>query len=375
MAARTVDIQDYSLDLQAEAQNAAAALRAGELVLLPTETVYGIAAKLNSDAALFRLAELRAANGPLTPHLPDISAAGAYLGEVNPLASRLMQKLWPGPVGLVFEVGESQQKQAAEGLGVEASMLFSSEGEIVLRCPDEALTQSVLRAAGQPVVLTRAGLPHDASADRVPTQEELPTQVSLVLDNGPTRYSKPSSVLRVREDGWEIIREGIYDARIIERLLRTTVLFICSGNTCRSPMAMALARSILAKELGVEVSQLGEKGFDVISAGAFAMPGMRATPQAVEAIEAMGGDLASHRSQPLSVGLIHRADLIITMSASHRAGVLDLLPSAAEKTVLLDPKGDIEDPIGADATHYRDLAQRMERLIRDRLHERILNSA
>lgn len=362
-----VDLHDLDLDLEQTVRDAADTLRRGELVLLPTETVYGIAARIDQPAALERLETLRTKPGPLTPHLPDAAAVENYLPEVPLHARRLLQKLWPGPVALAFSVNEAAQREVAGRLGVDPSLLFSSDGQITLRCPDEPFTQAVLRDADQPVVLTRNGLPGGSAADRPPADDELPAGVSLVLDAGPTRYSKSSTVIAVDDKGWSVRREGIYDKRIIDRLLRTTILFVCSGNTCRSPMAMALARTEIAKQLGVEAKDLEERGIEVISAGSVAMPGMRAAAEAVEAVAGLGADLSSHRSQPLSVGLLNRADLIVAMTRSHLSAVLDLLPSAASKTVLLDPQGDIDDPIGMSAPVYQKLAQRMTSLIRSRL--------
>ena len=200
----------------------------------------------------------------------------------------------------------------------------------------------------------------------------MPEAVDTIYDGGPSRFAKPSTVVRVTGDDWSVIREGIYNARIVERLLRTTVLFVCSGNTCRSPMAMALARKIIADRLGIEQSELEAHGWDVISAGTHAMPGMPATPAGADAMQTMGADLSGHRSQPLTVGLIHRSDLILTMGESHRLTVLAQVPSAAEKTMQLDPAGDIDDPIGASPQHYQELARNIEKLVNDRLTETLL---
>lgn len=367
MPTRRVDLHDFNLDLDQTVQAAADALRQGELVLLPTETVYGIAARLDQPAARERLSAIRSHGGPLTPHLPDAAAAENYLPKVPPHARRLLQKLWPGPVALAFSVDEAAQQEVAQRLGVDASLLFSGDGQITLRCPDEPFTQAVLRAAEQPVVLTRSGLSGGSAANRPPADDELPAGVSLVLDSGPTRYSKSSTVVAVDDQGWSVRREGIYDKRIIERLLRTTILFVCSGNTCRSPMAMALARAEIARQFNVEVKDLEERGIEVISAGSCAMPGMRAAAEAVDAVSSLGADLSSHRSQPLSVGLLNRSDLIVAMTQSHLSAVLETLPSAAHKAVLLDPQGDIDDPIGMSAPVYQKLAQGMTSLIRSRL--------
>ena len=374
MPARVVDIQDYRVDLDAEVRAAAEAIKAGGLVCLPTETVYGLALNPGVASARATLERLRGETpaSPLTPHLPDAAAADAYLGDVSDVGRRLIAKLWPGPVAVSFAVDADRRAEVAAAMGCDESTFYGEGGRVTLRCPDELTTRDVLAAAGQPVVLTRLGLPRGGDASRPPTPDTLPADVSTLLLAGPTRHSRPSTVIRVDGDAWTVVREGVYDRRIIEKLLRTTVLFVCSGNTCRSPMAMALARRHIADAVGVPATKLTEAGYDVISAGTFAMPGMRATPQAADAVAERGGELASHRSQPVSVELIHRADLIVTMGRDHSAAVASLVPSSAGKTVTLDPEGDIEDPIGSSAEHYRTLAGEIDRLLDVRLKETVL---
>jgi protein-tyrosine phosphatase len=194
----------------------------------------------------------------------------------------------------------------------------------------------------------------------------------LILDAGPTTYSKPSTVVRVYDNHYEVIRSGVYDERIIERLMRTTILFVCSGNTCRSPMAEALAKRIISEKLHTPVEALEEKRISVLSAGSSAISGAPAAIPAVEALKEMGTDLARHRSRPLTVELIHQADLILTMSRDHSRSVTALVPSAADKVETLDPDGDIDDPIGSDVTTYRALAGQLVTLIDKRLDETTL---
>ena len=103
-----------------------------------------------------------------------------------------------------------------------------------------------------------------------------------------------------------------------------------------------------------------------------AIPGARATVQGVDALREMGIDLGRHRSRPLSVELIHQADVIYAMGRGHAMSVMALVPSAAEKVSTLAPGRDIEDPIGSDLGVYRELAGELRMLIENRLKEKTL---
>jgi L-threonylcarbamoyladenylate synthase len=345
-------------------------LSAGKLLVLPTETVYGVAGVLTNAETRAGLSQIRGGTGskPFTLHVARAEDALEFVGDVNDFARRAMRKLWPGPIGLVFDVPEETRRRMAKKFGLEQSDLYEGTS-ITIRCPEHPVFMDVVGMVDEPVVLTSAGQSMHRTSD---LPEEILSQVEMVFDAGPTRFSKPSTLVRIRDNSYGIVRAGVYDERIIDRLLRTTILFVCSGNTCRSPMAEAIARQYLAEQLHVSPEELAKQGVSVISAGSYAMPGARAAAPAVEAMQAMGVDLSRHRSRPLTVELIHQADMIYTMSESHGRAVVSLVPGAADRVTNLDPESDIEDPIGGEVSLYADVARRMKALIEKRLAQKFV---
>ena len=139
------------------------------------------------------------------------------------------------------------------------------------------------------------------------------------------------------------------------------LIFVCTGNTCRSPMAEGLLRKLLGEDRGWEIS----------SAGVCAANGWPASANAVEALREKEIDGSGLTSQALTPDLIARADLLITMTEGHRQAVLTAAPESESKVFLLKSFGvakcatDIYDPVGEDLDVYRRVRDEIDAALPD----------
>jgi protein-tyrosine-phosphatase len=146
---------------------------------------------------------------------------------------------------------------------------------------------------------------------------------------------------------------------------RRTLLFVCGGNTSRSPMAAAIARA----ELGAGGSA---PRWEVESAGvSVRSPGSPITPEAVVALRELGVDVPAHHvSRPLTPQMCADTEAVYCMTEAQREAVIAMAPDAAGRTFCLDPAADVADPAGQPLDAYRACARQLQVLVRDRLQER-----
>lgn len=179
---------------------AAAVLRRGGLVALPTETVYGLAADATNAAAVARIfeAKQRPTTDPLIVHISDAEQVHGVAVDPPELASVLARAFWPGPLTMVLRRAPSIPPLVSAGLDT-----------VAVRYPAHAVAQALIRALGAPLAAPSANLfsrPSPTSAAHV--RQDLGGRIDMILDGGPAFVGVESTVVDLTSDPPKVLRPG-----------------------------------------------------------------------------------------------------------------------------------------------------------------------
>ncbi len=320
-------------------REAAMVLKNGGLVVFPTETVYGIAANALNKDTMDRLYEIkkRPQDKPFSVHIADFDSLRQLEISLSKDAERVARRFWPGPLTLVA---------------------FNSKKEkIGLRMPDNMIAFLLIKKAGVPVVAPSANL----SGNKPPVSveevlSEMEGHVDMILDGGRARIGIESTVMDVTERPFKILRQGAIPQK--EALTDYTLLFVCTGNSCRSVMANGLMEKFV-----------NEAGFTekvrIDSAGTSAFAGIGAAPNTVSVMREEGVDVSGHIGKNINKDMLKRSDIVFVMEKAHKDFIVNIMPEMKDKIRLLREGQDIPDPIGRSLEEYRNIRNVIKEEVQD----------
>lgn len=332
MKTRVIKVQPNNPDLEVLAE-AAAVLRSGKVIGFPTETVYGIGALDRYPHAveeMYRIKE-REPSKPFTFHIANYVFPNTLTLRNPRVFYYLAKEFWPGPLTLIVE----DEKGQTHGF----------------RMPSHPVARVLIELVGDPVLGTSANTSGKTSpVTPAEVLQEMEGKIELLVDAGPCSLAKDSTVVDLVHQPFTVAREGA-TADEIRKVLdginqghvpKSKVLFVCTGNTCRSPMAEGWLMNRLRKE------HLDDR-IEVQSCGVFAYKNMLATQESIAVLKEEGIDISRHLARPLTRELVKEADFIYAMTGDHQQFVLREFPHLTGKFKVLE----VQDPIGMDLAVYR----------------------
>ena len=339
-------------------------LETGHVIAVPDECGWMLLGHSGSATASERLAQIRERQPFLVAAMAASNerAVEDYAGPLSILSRRLASRCWPGP--LVFRIPKSEPAVAADAAPTSRPAWATEETGRAFYVPADAFTHRLLAELSGPACCL-VPLRSDVSLFDIGQD-----QVSLEIRGAAARYEEPPTLAHCVGDRVVVESEGVVPQTTLDRLAGTIIMFVCTGNTCRSPMAEALFQKMLAEHLHCGEDELIDRGYIVVSAGLAAYPGTPASREAADLLRDSGMDLSGHHSQPVSEDRLFRCDTIYTMTRVHKDAILQAYPQLADRVQMLSPEGrDVSDPIGGGPEQYAKCRDEIAESLRRRIDE------
>jgi L-threonylcarbamoyladenylate synthase len=345
---------------------AANILKSGGVIIYPTDTLYGFGASIAEKEALSRIQHLkkRDKNKPFSLLISEREEAEKIIGKITPKERKIFDLLFPGKITLLIKTRKRILIPGLEKLD-----------KIGFRIPDSQLCRNLVKLSGTPISSSSVNISKRNNLGKIEDiRFEFGNKVDLILDGGPVKSLKGSSILDISVFPPVLVREGEVSKEELEKKLQLNIktntarkfiiTFICSGNICRSPMAEGMMRKKLDKEIF-------KKKVEINSAGTLNLPSTAASIETVTVASEHEIDLNNHLSRYVDPLIIDQTNLVFCMAENHYDYLRQKYPVHHDKIHLLKSYENkkiveavsIADPIGKSEEFYRQIYDEIEREI------------
>ncbi|TYB30532.1 MAG: threonylcarbamoyl-AMP synthase [Candidatus Mcinerneyibacterium aminivorans] len=333
------------------------------VIIFPTDTVFGIGSLMGHDSSLQKLYDIKKRNPQKKIPLlvsDKIMIKNIISGSIPESMNKLINNFSPGGLTYIIRAKTKYEKYA------------NRDGSIAVRIPDNDFLLRLISKINKPLFASSANISGKEEINNLDELKRVFKDKVDALIPGETKKDIPSTIISFMEKLPFFIRTGAISKGKIREVIetKTTVLFVCSGNTCRSPIAEEYSRKISNNKL-----------YNFKSAGTLHIENAPISKNSKKIIKGFGGN-PGLKSTSLNQNLVDSSDLILTMAKKHKEYVkinykVDYVYTLAEFSVnkgvifsngqfdvVIDDEGfDIFDPVGGSLDYYKKVFKIIKKLI------------
>ena len=335
-------------------------LKEGGIIVYPTDTLYGLGVDMTNPKAVNKLLHLKRRNidSPISLMVDSINSMEEIIGTISPKKQALIKNILPGKFTILMKNKNEEMSDKKHPWN------HLNQHRVGFRIPDHAVCRELSIQLSKPISSTSANISGQESALNITEViSYFGNKLDLILDAGPVQSNKGSTVIDLTKLPFLVFREGDVNMEELGKLLpgikfekrktKFNVIFVCTGNICRSPMGEGILKAMVEKTKFKDI-------FSIQSAGTLNLGPVPTHDFSIKIADDNEIDLSSHRAKPIDEKIIDEASIIFCMAMDHQHYLQKHFPRYKHKFHLLKdwqrPKPlavpSIADPIGHELKFF-----------------------